>query len=124
MTFFVFLITGHCRGYFAIDIWDLGEIHYEIGPPRVLDPEHRTIDQHGTGVNVLFERRVALVNTQSQHRSRTNCTKWWIDIDTASCAGALGQSGGRTGALLSKKYRSGGKKFACAFFLTPTPLGP
>jgi hypothetical protein len=32
----------------------------------------RTIYQHGVDVNVLFERRVAVVNTQSQHRSRKN----------------------------------------------------
>jgi hypothetical protein len=40
----------------------------------------RTIYQHGADVNVLFRRRVAVANTQSQHRSRK---KW--RIDTASC---------------------------------------
>ena len=54
----------------------------------------RTIYQHGADVNVLFERRVAVVNTQSQHRSRK---KW--RIDTTTCARAIG---GRTGALISK----------------------
>ena len=54
----------------------------------------RKIYQHGADVNVLFERRVAMVNTQSQHRSRK---KWWIDTQLL----ALEQSGGRTGALLS-----------------------
>jgi hypothetical protein len=55
----------------------------------------RTIYQNGTDVNVLFERRVAAVNTQSQHRSRK---KWWIDKKLL----ALEQAGGRTGALPSK----------------------
>ena len=45
----------------------------------------RTIYQHGADVNVLFERRVSVVNTQSQHRSRE---KRWID--TTPCAGANG----------------------------------
>jgi hypothetical protein len=46
-------------------------IDYEM---VVLDPE-QFIYQHGTDVNVLFERRAAVANTQSQHRSRK---KWWI----------------------------------------------
>jgi hypothetical protein len=54
--------------------------------------DSRTIYQHGTDVNVLFERRVAVVNTQSQHRSRKNLGLRQLL--------ALEQSGGRTGALL------------------------
>jgi hypothetical protein len=68
----------------------------------------RTIYQHGADVNVLFERRVAVVNTQSQHRPRK---KWWIG--TTSCAGAIGWPH-RCSAL--EKYRSDGKKFARMFF--------
>jgi hypothetical protein len=68
----------------------------------------RTIYQHGTDVNVLFERRVAVVDTQSQQCSRN---KWWID--TTSCAGA---NGGRTGALLSKNIDRTVKRSLHAFF--------
>jgi hypothetical protein len=57
----------------------------------------RTIYQHGADVNVLLERRAAMVSTQSQHRSRK---KWWIG--TTAQLFALEQSGGLTGALLSK----------------------
>jgi hypothetical protein len=67
----------------------------------------RTIYQHGADVNLLFERRVAVVTTQSQHRSRK---KWWID--TTSCAGARGWP---HGCSALEKYRSGGKKFARIF---------
>jgi hypothetical protein len=78
-------------------------IHYEI---VVLDPEQFTSD--GADVNVLFERRVAVVNTQSQHRSRK---KWWID--TTSCAGA---NVWPHGCSALEKYRSDGKKFVRIFF--------
>jgi hypothetical protein len=55
----------------------------------------RTIYQHGADVNVLLiERRVAVVNTQSQHRSRKNGGLTQLL--------ALEQTGGRTDALLSK----------------------
>ena len=54
----------------------------------------RIIYQHGADVNVLFERRVSMVNTQSQYRSRKKCGLTQLL--------ALEQTGGRTGALLSK----------------------
>ena len=54
----------------------------------------RTIYQHGADVNVLLERQAAVVSTQSQHRSRKNGGLTQLL--------ALEQSGGRTGALLSK----------------------
>jgi hypothetical protein len=80
-------------------------IHYEI---VVLDPEQFTSMVQMSDVDVLFERRVAVVNTQSQHRSRK---KWWID--TTSCAGAIGWP---HGCSALEKYRSDGKKFARIFF--------
>jgi hypothetical protein len=52
----------------------------------------RTIYQHGADVNVLFERRVAMVNTQTVREKNGGLTQLL----------ALEQSGGRTGALLSK----------------------
>jgi hypothetical protein len=73
----------------------------------------RTIYQHGTDVNVLFERWVAVVNTQSQHRSRKNGGSTQLL--------ALGQSGGRTGALLSKNIDRA-VKILPAFFLTTGDL--
>jgi hypothetical protein len=69
----------------------------------------RTIYQHGADVNVLFERRVAMVNTQSQHRSEKNGGLTQLF--------ALEQSGGRTGALLSKNIDRTVKSLH-AFFLT------
>jgi hypothetical protein len=65
-------------------------IHYEIVVRRA---GSRTIYQHGADVNALFERRVAMANTQSQHRPRKN--------GGLTQPLALEQSGGRTGALLS-----------------------
>jgi hypothetical protein len=56
--------------------------------------ESRTICQHGADVNVLFERRVAMANTQSQSTVREKNGGLTQLL-------ALGQSGGRTGALLS-----------------------
>jgi hypothetical protein len=82
-------------------------IHYEI---VVLDPEQFTSNnQHGTDANVLFERRVAMVNTQSHHRSRKNGGLTQLL--------ALEQSGGHTGALLSKNIGRA-VKVCTPFFLT------
>jgi hypothetical protein len=80
-------------------------IDYEI---VVLDPEQFT-GMVQIDVNVLLERRVAMVNTQSQQRSRK---KWWID--TTSCAGATGWP--HRCSALEKYRRPGGKKFACTSF--------
>jgi hypothetical protein len=88
----------------------------------------RTIYQRGADVNVLFERRVAVVNTQSQHRSRK---KWWIlTLASCACAGTIGWPRGRTGAEYSvlrsalEKCRSDGKKFVLCTHFFLTPLGP
>jgi hypothetical protein len=69
----------------------------------------RTVYQHGTDVNVLLERRAAVVSTQSQHRSRK---KWRIDIAPCACAGATGWPH-RCSAL--EKYRSDGKSLYALF---------
>jgi hypothetical protein len=88
-------------------------IGYEI---IVLDPEPEQFTRVAqTDVNVLFERRVAMVNTQSQDRSRK---KWRIDTASA-CAGATGWPH-RWYAL--EKYRSDDKKFVRTFFLTALAL--
>jgi hypothetical protein len=55
--------------------------------------DSRIIYQHGTDVNVLIERRIAMENTQSQHRPTVREKNGGLT--------QLRAPGGRTGALLS-----------------------
>jgi hypothetical protein len=77
----------------------------------------RTTHQHGTDVNVLFERRVSVVNTQSQHY----CLLLREKNGGLTQLLALEQSAGRTGDLLSKNIDRTVKGLR-AFFLTALDL--